>query len=74
MWLGWAAHLTQRLRERTDVTACLKQGAEKVAGQKDASGAERCQMPNVWGCKETGLAWGGVWLLSFLVCLVGRHV
>jgi hypothetical protein len=68
--LGWATHLTQRLRERTDVTACLKQGAEKAAAKAGKAEA----MPNVWGCKEIGLAWGGMWLLSFLICLVGRHV
>ena len=71
VWFLWAVHLTQTLREATDVTAAARGAVQAGASKVGQAGL----LPaGEWGARENRLLWLGLWLLCFLVALIGRHV
>ena len=71
VWFLWAVHLTQTLRGATDLTAAARGAVQAGAAKVGQAGL----LPaGEWGARENRLLWLGLWLLCFLVTLIGRHV
>ena len=70
LWVIWAAHLTQLLRGKTDVTMAMFALAG-AAAKRTGNSAHQCTRQGKW---YVPAAWVLLWFLLLMVCVLGRQL